>query len=115
MHLEFLLKYENETCICIVATQWQYFNSVMFYLHVRMDISVATPPIRNTPEETTELETPNLGSDGGSPVGSTGAKEAQIVSRVDFELDIKVAIESGKCVLHPKLDPEKESDADTRR
>lgn len=80
-----------------------------------MDISVATPPIHNTPEETTELETPNnLGSGGGAPVGSTGAK-AQIVSRVDFELDLKVAIESGKCVLHPKLDPKQESDADARR
>lgn len=86
----------------------------MFYMHVRTDISVATPPICNIPEETIVPETPNLGSDGEPPVSSTGAS-APVESRVDFELDVRVAIESGKCMLHPKLDPKQESDAETRR
>lgn len=48
--------------------------------------------------------TPSLGS-GGSSSRSTTAPEPNI----DFELDVKVFIDSGKCVLHPK--DTKEEDA----
>ena len=48
--------------------------------------------------------TPSLGS-GGSSSRSTAPPEPNI----DFELDVKVFIDSGKCVLHPK--DTKEEDA----
>lgn len=42
-------------------------------------------------------------------IGSGGSKSI-IEPNVDFELDIKVFIDSGKCVLHPK-----DKDEDNKR
>jgi len=54
-------------------------------------------------------------SPGGSgTVVGTGVSKAQQEPSVDFELDIKVDIDSGKCVLHPK-DPKPDTEDATRR
>jgi len=45
---------------------------------------------------------------------SINVSKAQQEPSVDFELDIKVDIDSGKCVLHPK-DLKPEADDTTRR
>jgi len=61
---------------------------------------------------------PSVFSHGGSTSGSgagvsTSVSKAHQEPSVDFELDIKVDIDSGKCVLHPK-DPKPEVE-DPRR
>ena len=40
-------------------------------------------------------------------IGSGGSQKAVIAPEpsIDFELDIKVKIDSGQCVLHPNKDP----------
>jgi hypothetical protein len=48
--------------------------------------------------------TPSMGS-GGSSSRSVTAPEPNI----DFELDVKVFIDNGKCVLHPKEAKEEDS------
>lgn len=53
------------------------------------------------------------GSGSGSGVG-TSVSKAQHEPSVDFELDIKVDIDSGKCVLHPK-DQKPDTEDATRR
>lgn len=54
---------------------------------------------------------PSMGSASGS--GSGGSQKAAVPEpSVDFEMDIKVAIDSGHCQLHPK--EVKDADVDKR-
>ena len=50
----------------------------------------------------------------GSSVSNTSVSKAPPEPSVDFELDIKVGIDSGKCILHPK-EPRTEEGADSKR
>ena len=51
---------------------------------------------------------------GSGPSAGGNVSKAQQEPSVDFELDIKVDIDSGKCVLHPK-DSKPEAEDSTRR
>ena len=51
---------------------------------------------------------------GGGSLHSASGSIAHVEPSIDFELDIKVGIDSGKCVLHPK-EPKTESEAETKR
>ena len=50
---------------------------------------------------------------GGASAPGTGSK-AQKEPSVDFELDVKVDIESGKCILHPK-EPKPDAEPEPRK
>jgi len=66
-------------------------------------------------EESEKTPSPSVFSHGGSGSGVTGnVSKAQQEPNVDFELDIKVDIDSGKCVLHPK-DPKPDVEDTTKR
>jgi len=68
-------------------------------------------------EETRSEKTPSpsVFSQGGSGTGvGTSVSKAPQEPSVDFELDIKVHIDSGKCVLHPK-DPKPDTEDAPRR
>jgi len=76
-------------------------------LHNRTHVTEATP--------SDNTQSPSVFSHGGSGTGlSSAVSKAQQEPSVDFELDIKVEIDSGKCVLHPK-DPKPEAEDTTRR
>ena len=45
----------------------------------------------------------------------TGQRPSTVQQNLDFELDVKVDIESGLCILHPATDPDKEPDANDAR
>jgi len=67
-------------------------------------------------EESRSEKTPSTSvfSRGGGTGVSSNVISAQQEPSVDFELDIKVDIDSGKCVLHPK-DPKPETEDTARR
>lgn len=52
-------------------------------------------------------------SGSGTGIGSSMSKAQQEPS-VDFEFDVKVVIDSGKCVLHPK-EPKPDAEDATKR
>ena len=85
----------------------------MFYVMCRTHIAV------NQLDESRLEKTPSPSVFSGSGAGSGTAiagnvSKAQQEPSVDFELDIKVDIDSGKCVLHPK-DPKPDTEDATRR
>ena len=53
---------------------------------------------------------------GGSTSSSSGGGGQKVTFEpsVDFELDVKVMIDSGSCVLHPK-EPKAESEMDIKK
>ena len=95
---------------------------VPFVVYILMELCVFCVLYRthiavNQPQESLSEKTPSpsVFSHGGSGTGVGGStSKAQQEPSVDFELDIKVDIDSGKCVLHPK-DPKPEAEDATRR
>ncbi|KAK3100226.1 hypothetical protein FSP39_016558 [Pinctada imbricata] len=65
------------------------------------DSSITIPEDYQAHSSKHDTLTPSVGSGGSSGKGSTEPN-------VDFELDVKVFIDSGKCVLHPKDNKEEE-------
>jgi len=62
-----------------------------------------------------KVPSPSVFSHGGSGTGtSSNVSKTQQEPSVDFELDIKVDIDSGKCVLHPK-EPKPDAEDTTKR
>jgi len=80
----------------------------------RTNISTATPPLCNTPEETPRQKVPPSPGATMAPSISSVSAKLPMEPNVDFELDVKVGIDSGKCVLHPK-EPKPDGDPESRR
>jgi len=93
-----------EDCCCLSCTHWWTFCFVC-----RTHIAVSQ--VEGSQSEKTP--SPSVFSGTGTGVVSSVSKAQQEPS-VDFELDVKVDIDSGKCVLHPK-DPKPEAEDTTRR
>jgi hypothetical protein len=55
-----------------------------------------------TTDKTPDSQSANSGGSGGSGSGSGSQRATVAEPSVDFEVDIKVEVESGKWVLHPK-------------
>ena len=45
----------------------------------------------------------------------TGQRSSAVLQNLDFELDVKVDIKSGICILHPAVEQEKEPDSSETR
>ena len=69
---------------------------------------------RGRPSDSQDGRPPRVPSP--TPGGSTGSGGQKVTYEpsVDFELDVKVMIDSGSCVLHPK-EPKAESEMDIKR
>ena len=79
-----------------------------FFVICRTHIALDETRLEKTPS-------PSVFSQGGSGTAmGTSVSKVQQEPSVDFELDIKVHIDSGKCVLHPK-DPKPDVEDPTRR
>ena len=89
------------------------FSSAVVALSVlsSTSISTATPPLCPTPEETTTTKGISTSANLLNQQTSTKLVEPSI----DFELDVKVEIDSGKCVLHPKEPKVEVAESEARR
>jgi len=87
----------------------------MFCFICRTHIAVSQPDESRLEKTPSPSVFSQAGSSSGAATGGSGnVSKAQQEPSVDFELDIKVDIDSGKCVLHPK-DPKPDAEDATRR
>jgi len=109
-------KYKHDKCNFAVYSRATFIHILTAFCLLCCALS-RTHIAVNAPDESRSEKTPSPSVFSGTGVGtgvSSNVSKAQQEPSVDFELDIKVDIDSGKCVLHPK-DPKPDAEDTSKR